>query len=543
MAQRLYPALFVGIVFLYCLVYAPFGINETDGGFLSGLAWQVLCGKTLYQDMVYVRPPLPVWLRAAELTCLPENWSILGERWIFYGKIALYSWMAADLLARRRTTAFRWMLAAAGFIVSVHSYPACAWHTVDGILFAVLSVWLYATDANSSIGQLWRAGLAGIALAATLLCKQSFYPLAILLPGMLILWNHPEKGKRVAVLLAGATLSITLFFSYLYQKGILGNFWQMTRASASGAQAFQHGIMDYWRINPLVAGFTIVLLGTAFWCYKQGKLPYVRLLWNGWLIALLGSYLYQCERQQSFVAPFAQSRLVFLIAMAWVIIRYVDKKTFYKNLHTDAALPLMLLAISWSASVSWGYNLPILFASPWVFAVMDIGQKLWNSQHTKAFPVTRYAVHLLVLLGVARYGYEFVYRDGRRSEMSVSLGTIFPKLSGINSTPEKAALYRDLSQLRQKYGQQYVVLPAFPQAQLLTGDCSPLPLDWVVKRETNGDSTLIMKALNQYHPFVFLEKTNLKNTAADPELEHVRQILDRSKFVEETTFFRVYRYP
>lgn len=543
MAERFYPALYLGIVLIYYLVYAPFGINETDGGFLSGLAWQVLCGKTLYQDIVYVRPPVPVWLRAAELACLPENWSILGERWIFYTKVALYSWMAADLLARRRSVSFRWMLAATGFVVSVHSYPACAWHTVDGILFAVLAVWLYAVETQSLAWRLFRAGVAGIALAAALLCKQSFYPLAILVPGLLLPWNHMEKGKRLIALLAGATLAITLFFTYLHQIDIFNNFWQMTRASASGAQAFQHGILDYLRINPVIAGLTITLLGTSFWCYRHGKLPYARMLWNGWLIVLLGSYLYQCERQQSFVAPFAQSRLVFLMAVAWIFVRYVDKKTFYKSWQTDAVLPLLLLTISWSASVSWGYNLPILFATPWVFAVMDIGQKLWINQHTRDFPVSRYAVFLLILLGVAWYGYEFVYRDGRRSEMNVSLGTVFPKLSGIYSTPEKAALYRDLSQLHEKFGQNYIVLPAFPQAHFLTGDCSPLPLDWVVKRETNGDSTLIFNALNNRHPFIFVEKTFLKNIPDDPEFEHVHQIMDRSIFVEETTYFRVYQYP
>lgn len=543
MAERLYPAFYLGIVLIYCLVYAPFGMNETDGGFLSGLAWQVMCGKTLYQDIIYVRPPLPVWLRAAELACLPENWSVLGERWIFYGKIALYAWLAADLLARNRPVSFRWMLAATGFVVSVHNYPACAWHTVDGILFAVLALWLYAAETKQATWQALLAFAGGMALTAALLCKQSFYPLAILIPGLLFLWNHPEKKKRLTLLLSGMALGIALFFSYLYLNGIADNFMQMTRASASGAQAFQHGILDYLRINPLLAGITIVLLGTAFWCYKHGKLPYTRLLWNGWLMALLGSYLYQCSRQQAFVAPFAQSRLVFLIAVAWVIVRYAFKKPLYKSWHTDAVLPLLLLSISWSASVSWGYNLPILFASPWVFALMDIGQKLWNSQHTKGFLVSRYALFLLILLGVARYGYEFVYRDGRRSEMRVSMGAIFPTLSGIYSTAEKAGLYTELRRLRQKFGQNYVVLPAFPQAHFLTGDCSPIPLDWVVKRETNGDSTMIINSLEKQHPFIFIEKAFLKNIPADPEMEHVRQIMDQSAFVEESTFFMVYRYP
>ena len=81
--------LFFSLLAAYCWYYAPYGINETDGGFLTGLAWQLLNGKTMYADVVYVRPPLPIWLRALELMLLPESWAILGERWIFFGKVAL----------------------------------------------------------------------------------------------------------------------------------------------------------------------------------------------------------------------------------------------------------------------------------------------------------------------------------------------------------------------------------------------------------------------------------------------------------------------
>ncbi|MBK8426456.1 MAG: hypothetical protein IPL27_11035 [Lewinellaceae bacterium] len=171
--ERTYPFLFFAIVLAYCLLYAPYGINETDGGFLSGLGWQALSGKTIYQDIVYVRPPLPVWLRALEIQLLPEAWSVLGERYIFYFKVALYTCLASDLLAKG---SFRWVLAMFGFVVSVHTYPACAWHTIDGILFSVLALWLYAKGSRTG------SVLAGIALGAALLCKQSFFPLLVAFP-------------------------------------------------------------------------------------------------------------------------------------------------------------------------------------------------------------------------------------------------------------------------------------------------------------------------------------------------------------------------
>ena len=58
--EPLFKWLFFSLLAAYCLCYAPYGVNETDGGFVTGLAWQTLQGKTLYGDVVYVRPPLPV---------------------------------------------------------------------------------------------------------------------------------------------------------------------------------------------------------------------------------------------------------------------------------------------------------------------------------------------------------------------------------------------------------------------------------------------------------------------------------------------------
>jgi hypothetical protein len=173
--------LFLATFIFYLFMYAPWGINESDGGFLTGLAWQILSGKTLYQDIIYVRPPLPVWLRALEIQLLPDHFAVLGERWIFYLKVAIYSWLGAAILAEGRK---RWWLACFGFVLSVHCYPAAAWHTVDGILFAVFSAWcLMANKTKAS------SFFSGMALCLSLLCKQSFYPL-LLVWAFWFLWDR-----------------------------------------------------------------------------------------------------------------------------------------------------------------------------------------------------------------------------------------------------------------------------------------------------------------------------------------------------------------
>lgn len=322
--------IFLALILSYCLFYAPYGINETDGGFLTGLAWQVLSGKMLYGDIIYVRPPLPVWLRAAELNFLPDQWAILGERWIFYCKVALYSWLGAAVLT---SGARRWMLAAFGFVVSAHCYPPMAWHTVDGILFSVAGIWCWTnrTDRRGPAfyqkASLFRSAgalLAGIFIFAAMLCKQSFYPMAPVFVGLALF--SPTLRKVIFTWRAGWGIGafifcIVFFFSYLYSNDHLENYFLLTGGAASGSQAMQHGVLDYFRIKPALALGSVALLAPVAWFVRKEKHPKVAAwLWACWLSALTASFAYEVWSRQTFTVPFAQARLLFWAGIAFALL-------------------------------------------------------------------------------------------------------------------------------------------------------------------------------------------------------------------------------
>jgi len=529
--KTLWMALFFGLILGYCLFYAPFGVNETDGGFLTGLAWQVLSGKVLYQDIIYVRPPLPIWLRALELQCLPEQFGVLGERWIFYLKLGLYSWLGAALLERGTR---RWVLATFGFVVSAHCYPAMAWHTVDGILFAVLAVYLFFTYNNGKWGYV-AAVFAGITLFAALLCKQSFYPLFFIAGGTFFLFNW----RKALLFFAGFLAAIGLFVNYLQSNNILESFLQMTNGAAAGGQAIQHGIVDYFRITPELAVPSLGLLAIGSILYlNQGNRKWLNLIWQAWLLSLVLSYATITWLRQAHTVPFAQARVLFWVAVVVIAGRIWQGGTWKKIQEGKPTfIAVLLLGIGWSAAISWGYNLPILFATPLIWGVMQVSDKLAiMTGHLKNWLAVGL---LLVLIAVFRIGHEFVYRDGKRSEMTVSLGATFPKFSGVYSSPQTLALYQDLKQLAEKYGANFTVLPAFPQANYLTGTRPPLPLDWVVNRETNADNKLIYKAIKALKPLMFIEKEYLEKIKLDPELSLTKEVLGAGVVLEESRCFLV----
>jgi len=263
------------------------------------------------------------------------------------------------------------------------------------------------------------------------------------------------------------------------------------------------------------------------------------------VFCLAASFAVEIWSRQDFTAPFAQARLLFWIGVLFAI--FLNKKGHTLKIsplsasHSDSISNiqhLSLLAVSWCASVSWGYNLPILFSTPWVFAAMEIGRHLWE----RAYPERRITwlnlLALAMLLLTFRLGYEFVYRDGRRSEMATPLGNVFPKLDGLYSTPETGQLYLDLKKLASRYP-NFKTLPAFPQANFLTDTYPPLPLDWVVNREMNGDNTLILKNLEENRPVLFIEKRWLEQIKTDPELSLTRELLQTGTLLDETPHFLV----
>ncbi|MBK7938499.1 MAG: hypothetical protein IPJ82_16080 [Lewinellaceae bacterium] len=145
---------------------------------------------------------------------------------------------------------------------------------------------------------------------------------------------------------------------------------------------------------------------------------------------------------------------------------------------------------------------------------------------------------LLVLLLVFRWGYEFIYRDGRRSEMNTALAPVFPQLGGIYSGPETTALYLDLKNLASRYP-NFKTLPSFPMANYLTRTYPPLPLDWVVGREINKDEAPIRAALEVYHPVLLIEKRYADQIRTDPEMDLTRRLLLEGTVIGETPNFWV----
>jgi hypothetical protein len=283
--------------------------------------------------------------------------------------------------------------------------------------------------------------------------------------------------------------------------------------------------LDYFRIHPLVLAGSVVLLGLAQW-RNDG--------WWRWLFPafLCATFAAQVHWLQDYAVPQAQTRMLFWLSAIGMVVLCWEKR----QVDDDILKPAAMLAVAWCSAISWGYALPVLFAVP----------LLWNAEFGTrnaelSIPNGRFGLVLVGLMGLFGYAYQFVYRDGPRREMHAHLGEVFPKLSGIYSSMKTLSLYRDLAALNAQYGPHCTVLPAFPQANYLCGTYPPLPLDWVVRRETGGQDVYLAETAYIGNPVFLVEKAYGDRLLTDPEFAFTRRIIEECRRVSETAHFIVYQ--
>ncbi len=554
-SERIWRAVFWILLFCYCIFYAPVGLNETDGGFLTGLAWQLQNGKNLYSEIVYVRPPMSVWLRFLELKMLGDGYPILAERVLFYLKIGLSSWLAAVVLTAEKER--RWLVATLSFVVSCHAYPPMAWHTVDGVLLAAASLYfLKIARHNSFIIH----ALAGFLAVGAMLCKQSFFPFAAVFLGLLFLKKWTEK-RAVFGGVFGFAAAIAAFLFWLKSTGAWADYFFWTAGALTADDALKSGFFDFFRIQKMplffglggaVAGFSV---GSIF--FKKEKLGFA---WIGFLAGLILSYLFSVLKSAEFLAPFGQARLLFWLGLLGILFQIKEnlrvagilanvKTDDGRTVGRDYLLSLIgfdaiaLLAVTWMSAISWGYNLPILFSAPMVFGCVCLFEKLFFSYQMRLFGAIL-AVFSLVF--VFRIGYEDVYRDGQRGEMTAEMGAVFPRLAGIRSDSATFKKYASLKKIAAELPEKnatLVVLPSFPLADYLLSQRPVLPLDWESSLETNGHNSLIINVLEKEKPLILIEKSYGSRLEKDSIYTIAKWAIERGERIGETDDFLILRLP
>ena len=492
--------LYLALIVFYCVLYAPFGLENNDGGFILGLSRQFSEGARIYEDIAYIRPPVSIIFHSLSFISPLDAAPILSSRIIYFLQIGIYSAVAAALVSNqlKLSPIALLILASASFIFSAHNFPPMAWHTVDGIFFSVLALFFAqraqtGTTSTSFIGAL----LAFILALLAGLSKQPFY-IAPILVGLIIL--YPLSVRKLAITaLAAICGSIILYFilaSLLNVNAMISAIGSQTSIRDLVSAGIVNYMRDWYSLRSIITVGPLagVLLS---WIYGRvtGKIPaaglYLQIALVLSVLIFMMSVLQMFLAADRWISPRAMLDSLFTITTLVSIVESIRTR------HRSWLMILALHGVSWAASISWGYTTIALFSAPSIIVVTIAGMDILEKRKTQVVVATATSVAAAVIFFI---GNQFLYSlEGpvKRSDSTVSLGDELPALTGIRITATQAAALKELQALRSQLGVNLIVLPNWPLYNTIFGGRNPIGMDWLLNTEVGPFDQVVRSRLDQ----------------------------------------------
>lgn len=522
----------------YLFLYTPFGMDTTDFGYFYAYPWRILQGQVPYRDFYYIKPAFPLYWHAFWMWLTPEKWQILAGKAGFCLSMLASAWLGALYLVR----AFPGsgislpLLATAGFVFGIHSFPHMPWHTADGVLFCAGS--LYSAICGFPL-------LAGIFSALAVACKQSF---ALVPVSVGLLFWFSLSRRQAAIFLIAFIGVIGLFVLWLIQQNAWPKFCAMTTGQLDINEALDAGIYIYFRQNwflPILACIPFFIARFMRWRVQvQPAFCYLALL-SLW-------YIWEVFGKKAWIGFGASWPTLFL---SLGVVAAIFPSQFLKPLvmNRDGTKPrfcisLLLLAplvAAWSVAISGGYKIPAFFAAPLIFSFWIFHERFFKRALSLQWATL--GAGLFIFWCGYQYPYVFPARPLARADIKHDAGQIYPGANHVLVDRDMYERLAELKELRAKYGSNYKTLPGFSMSYYLNGDMPVIGSDWLIDWEINGDVETLYKELMDKNVTVFMERDQLEAEKADAYERAgygVPQCVRKNwKIVEETPHFVVFQRP
>lgn len=487
-----YKYLYFFIISFYCLILSQYGMETWDTGYISSFSWRIINGQNVYEDFLYKFPPVTIYLHAFFMKILPEVGQFFYFRIIAYLSYGLqvYLFVSGIYLLYDIKKINKWAIMIVCFMISWMNFSPYPWPTTDGIFFASIAFWMVSKYKNSNFIQLFCIALFCFLSA---LSKQSFY----LIPILFLIWINFKYNVKTAIvfliniilLLSAFTLTITSITS-----------WQKFANQLNGELRLQDlysvGFHNYvflpikWLI-PLI----IVCAASLYFFLKKTNKKIVDLLQylNELSFLLVIVSIFCLFINKSWLASF----VAFDAGAVALIYAFTIKKKSISHL-----FPLcVLLAISWSVSISLGYPAPLLFGTGIILTLITL------MENEVSFNPKYYFFLGLPLCVIAFASNRNPYREASIVDLDYSMETISPKLKFIKTKKETFNKHLELKNLIDKYGENYIVAPNMPMTNYLFNDQSELPTDWLIDTEVNRQTKKIIAICAEKKNYIFIEKS------------------------------------
>lgn len=461
----LLPHLTVLLVFplLLHLAFSPLGFNPSDQGFTLAYSRRILDGQIPHRDFITIRPA------GSPLFHVPEvfvarwyangSYTFLLERLVMWFEFTTSTW--CFLLLTQRLTGVRLpgLVAVACAVIaltlSVHNFPAMAWHTVDGLFMTAVGMLLASRESA-------RAKLPGyFFLGAAALMKQNFAVVAPLAALVLGDWRRPWIALPAILppLLYAGTVTAA------------GGFTDMREQLGTQSDLVAVGWRNYIRED--LARW--LLVGAAAVVIRER----LRWGWAGFLI-LMGYGILKAVTSVDQSLPLPIGFWLFGLGAGALLAMAARASA------GDVQAVLIGLAVGWTASISVGYNSPLLGAAAMVAPLLVVG---WHS--VAALPWGRWSVTagmvalaLLAALNLHETRRGYIYREQPAEQLVYDLDGMFPGAARIRTNHNMYLTAQDLQRaVAMTGGRRYAIIPDFAAYWVQADQANPLLIDWPLVTE------------------------------------------------------------
>jgi len=513
--------LFFALLIFYVLVYTPYGLEDGDMGSIFGISWSMFNGYFPYKDFVYIKPPFSPYFHSL-LLYITEDYAYVINRGLYFVQVFMYSYLASKLLFKivgisKQDLAY--FVAIVGALISIHNYAPMPWNTIDGIFFSVIGL----TFLFRNNPKIWHFFLGALFISLGVLCKQSFFFFPVFIVLYLLFF---KKFKEATYFVFFGIITALSFIAVLYFNGALEMFFDQMFSFTSGSSLFKTGFRSYY----LSVKFNIYyVIGFIILIFLAKKFTSKNVVFSITMIAIGGVFIYLYVKYNAYyTVKYGLIQVLFIASVGLCLVRLFSERSY--------AFLLLMLSLSWCASISNGFNTPIDFSTPFVFAIVLFA---YNNETIKMPRLLGIAI-VLFFLGIFYYGYQFPYNDSQRSLLTYNMDAIFPRLKGVKSDKETYNKYKELQELSQEYS-NFTILPSVTLGHYITNTTNPIGVDWVFNHHLANQLPNYIHKLEDENITVFLEnfENHIDNYEETSNLTvYVR---DKWKLIETRTYFRVYQ--
>ena len=457
------------------LLYSALGFNPTDDGFTLAYARRLLDGQIPHRDFVIIRPALSPALHMPEVL-LGGQFTYWLSRFIFFFQCACIAWFGTAFinrgLGRPMALSDQCAFAVISFVLGCHSFPAMAWHTIDGFFLCMLAFHI------RSVSSVYARPLAYVLMGLAYLCKQSFLFVA---PGALLIfgdwrdWRNPMACALPAIL-------------YIAMLGLFGGIFDGWQQLFSQTGILQVGFSPYFDERVFSGVLAGIAATSLLYSETQEGWPRTTIIRLLAACACIGA-IFMLAISSLFSNGFYSFSFALFGMVCGAILYLVleGKHRWLRQIQTG----MVAVLLAWSVALSLGYNSPVLGGGMLLVFLLGLLYERLPRHRPRWLSVVPFFMALPAIAVFHHTRTHHIYRDRPASELTASVGDILPGGGFIRTNPNTHAFLTDLNLAIAGVvgrGFEYAIVPDVAGHWAKSEQENPLPIDWVQGTELNTET-------------------------------------------------------